>query len=200
MPSPTLDAALAQTYDAKTLAEKVQNKVALQEELGWPAEPKRAMICLPAGMSDVLGGTLLKEVLPGLLTLPVELVILGKGGAAYGSYFTELAKEHPHRIAIIPNKPEWIAKMLAASDMALFLADPDAQSEVETCLSYGTLPVSLPGKSVKDYNPNQETGNAFVFEKATQWHCFGALVRALETHRFPFDWRTIQRHAMEESQ
>lgn len=199
MTSPSVSAVIAHKYDAKTLAEKVENKVALQEELGWSPEPKRAMICLPAGMTDALGGALLKDVLPGLLTLPIEIVILGKGSAAFGTLFTELAKAHPHRVAIVPNKEDWVAKMLAASDMALFLQSPESQPELQMCMEYAVIPVALESKGLKNYDPNQETGTAFTFEKATPWHCFGAFVRALETFRFPFDWRTIQRHCMEEA-
>ena len=37
----------------------------------------------------------------------------------------------------------------------------------------------------------------FMFEKITVWHAFAAVVRALETYRFPFDWKTIQKHCMQ---
>jgi glycogen synthase len=48
-----------------------------------------------------------------------------------------------------------------------------------------------------NYNPVQESGNSFVFEKPTVWQCFASVARALETFKFPYDWRTIQRHAIE---
>ena len=100
--SPTKDSAITQRYSVKTLERKAVNKTALQEKLGWPAEPKRPMLCLPAGMSDALGGKLLTEILPGLLTLPVEILILGKGTNDYGALFTKLAKEEGHRVHIVP--------------------------------------------------------------------------------------------------
>jgi starch synthase len=198
--SPTADASIARKYGAKSLEYKVQNKVALQEELGWPAEAKRPVICLPLGMTDQLGGAVLMELIPGLLSLPVEILIRGKGSSTYGALFTKLAKEYGHRIAIIPDEDEALRKMFAASDMALFLADPSGSPELEYCLSYGTVPVSMESKRLESYNPNQEKGDAFLFEKQTVWHAFGAIVRALETFRFPFDWRTIQRNAMEKTE
>jgi starch synthase len=195
--SPTLDESIARKYGPKSLEYKVQNKVALQEELGWTPEPKRPILCLPCGMSDALGGKLLKEVLPGLLTLPVEILILGKGSASYGTLFTELTKEQGHRVAIIQNDEGEIRKMLAASDMALFLTDPTKQPELLHCMRYGVVPISASGTVLENYDQNQESGNAFVFDKPTAWHVFAAAVRAMETWRFPFDWRTIQRHCME---
>lgn len=197
--SPTLDSVIARKYGAKSLEYKVQNKTSLQEELGWLAEPKRPVLCLPSGMTDQLGGKILMELIPGLLTLPVEILIRGKGTSTYGALFTQLSKEYGHRIAIIQDEDASLRKMYAASDMALFLADPSDQAELEHCLSYGTVPVSLASKSLVNYDPNQEQGDSFLFEKPTVWHAFGGLVRALETYRFPFDWRTIQRHGMEKS-
>jgi starch synthase len=194
--SPATDTSIARKYGAHSLEDKTQNKIAFQEELGWAAEPKRPIICLPAGMTDALGGALLKELLPGLLSLPVEILIVGKGSAAYGALFTQLAKEQGHRVAIIPDEEDMIRKMYAASDAALFLADPSKQQELRNALSYGAIPVSLPCSVLENYDQNQESGNAFIYEKADVWSAFAAVVRSLETYRFPFDWRTIQKHCM----
>lgn len=195
--SPALDTAIAQKYAINSLEQKVQNKVALQAELGWLEEPKRPMICIPTGVSERLGGDLLKEVMPGLLSLPIEIVVLGKGSAEFGSYLTDLAKQHSHRLAIVPNDETAIRKMFAASDMALFLVNPDGLPEIDTCLRYGVVPVAMKGSKLSNYDQNQESGEAFIFEKENVWGCFAAVVRALETYRFPFDWRTIQKHCME---
>ena len=195
--SPAYDPKIARRYSARTIEHKVENKTTLQKELGWPMEPKAPIVCLPAGMSDALGGTLLKEFLPGLLSLPVELLVLGKGSADYGELFTELAQERGHRIAIIPHDEDSMRKLLAAADIALFLTDPSGMPELTTCLQYGVVPVAPTGSGLSDYNPVQETGNAFLAADVTPWLLFAALVRALETFKFPFDWRTIERHGME---
>lgn len=176
---------------------KKQSKVALQESFGWAPEPKRPMLCLPAGMSEKLGGAVFQELLPGLLTLPVELLVVGRGSAAYGTLFTKLSKEQRHRVHIVPDKDEFLRTMYAASDMALFLSNPKDTKELAFCLSAGIVPVSLPCSILEDYDPVQESGNAFVFKTPNAWACFAALVRAIETYKLPFDWRTIQRHGME---
>jgi glycogen synthase len=147
-------------------------------------------------VSDKLGGSLLKDLLPGLLELPVEILILGKGPASYGSMLTELSKEQAHRVAIIPNDDKSIDAMYAAADIALFLSDASQMPELAHALRFGTVPVAPTTKVIGDYNPNQESGEGFLYAKATVWHCFAAIVRALETYKFPFDWRTIQKHGM----
>jgi len=148
-------------------------------------------------MTDQLGGELLQELIPGLLSLPIQIIILGKGSSSFGTLFTELAKAHPHRIAILPNKPEMIDALLAAADMALFLADAKDTTEIRSCMQSGVVPIAPSDRSLKNYNPNQESGTAFTFEETTVWHAYAALVRALETFKFPFDWKTIQKQCVE---
>lgn len=200
--SPDQDTHITAKYTQKTLDQKVRNKSALQKELGWPVEPKRAMVCLPMGMSEALGGKALQTMLPGLLTQSMELLILGKGSKEYGSLFTQLQKEHGHRVAILPVSEVSVHTILAASDIALFLADVTDSAEVQTCLAYGVVPVAPETKSLENYDPVQERGTGFLYTQGSSsqdcaWSAFAALARALETFKFPFDWRTIQRQCME---
>lgn len=190
----------SRTNAAAILDTKAARKEEMQKQMGWKVEPKRPVICLPSGMTDQLGGALLVELIPGLLSLPVEILIRGKGSSTYGALFTKLASEYGHRIAIIPDTPSSVREMLEASDMALFLADPSDQSELSQCLAAGTIPVAPQTKSLKTYNPNQEEGNSFLFERPSVWHAFAGMVRALETFRFPYDWKTIQKQAIGEEE
>ncbi len=196
--SPAYDNKIARKYSVKTLEHKVENKLALQKELGWPPEKRIPILCIPAEITNERGGALLKEVLPGILTLGLELIILGRGGEEYGAIFSKLTQEKGHRIAIIKDTEEDRRKMYAAADMALFLADATGTPELANVLRYGTVPIAPATRSLENYNPVQESGNSFLYEEPTKWHCFAAVVRALETHVFPFDWRTIQRHCMED--
>jgi glycogen synthase len=147
-------------------------------------------------MTDALGGSLFKDLLPGLLSLPIEILVIGKGSQEYGSLFTELTNKHGHRMYIVPDTKGDRAKMYAASDMALFLTDPSNTPEVADCLANGAIPIAPNCKALSNYNPVQESGNSFIFDETDVWHAFAAIVRAVETHRFPFDWRTIQKHCM----
>lgn len=197
MPKVALTAENASYLDVKMLSEKPKVKAALQKELGWPAEPRRPMICIPTGMTKGLGGKLFEQLLPGLLSVQVEVLILGKGSSSYGSFITGLAQEQNHRIAIIPNEPEQIERMYKGADMALFLTDAATLPELAECLTHAVIPVAPATKALENYNPVQETGNAFLYETEDVWQCFAAIVRAMETHVFPFDWKTIQKHCLE---
>ncbi|HCI04019.1 MAG: hypothetical protein QF755_03835 [Candidatus Peribacteraceae bacterium] len=195
--SPSTDQSIAQKYSAETLEKKIKNKTALQKELGWPAESKRMMLCLPVGMTKALGGELLEELIQGLETLPIELLIRGKGTKEYGELFTKLAQDKNHRFAIVPDKEDAVNAMFAAADASLFLSDPSDLPELELSLKYGAIPIAPECEKLEAYDPIQESGVAFTYENPDVWSVFAAIVRALETHRFPFDWRTVQRYCME---
>ncbi len=58
----------------------------------------------------------------------------------------------------------------------------------------GVVPITQNlGSSIIDYNPNTESGNAFVYKNANEWEVYAAVVRALETYKFPYDWKFIVR-------
>ncbi len=195
--TPAYDNKIARKYSARTAEHKGENKTALQEELRWIAEPKQPVICFPAGITDALGGELMEQTIAGILELPVGIVIRGRGSKKYGEFFTTLTKNASHRIAIIPDDEEHLRSMLAGSDIAIFFSSDTEEEDIANVLRYGVIPVSMPSPLLENYNPVQETGNAFIYEASNPWLCFASLVRALETFKFPYDWRTIQRHAME---
>jgi glycogen synthase len=129
--------------------------------------------------------------------MSVEVLVLGRGSENFGTLFTKLAKEQSHRIHIVSESDAAMRKMYAASDMALFFSDPSGLPELRHALNYGVVPVAPACECLEDYDPVQEHGTAFIAESATPWMWFAALVRALETYKFPFDWKTIQRQCME---
>jgi starch synthase len=196
--TPSYDNKIARKYSSKTLEEKAKNKAALETEIGWVEEPKRAIVCLPTGMSESLGGALFEALLPGILELGVGLVVRGRGSDSFGALFTSLEKKYDHAVKILADEETSMRKMLAGADIALFCAKgKECEAELGAALRYGVIPVAPAQTMLANYNPVQESGNSFTFEEATPWQCFAALVRALETFKFPYDWRTIQRSAME---
>ncbi|MEK7545311.1 MAG: hypothetical protein AAB551_04240 [Patescibacteria group bacterium] len=78
--------------------------------------------------------------------------------------------------------------LFSGCDMVVCFSD----QAVKKSLASHIVPVAFSEcRGVTNYHPNRETGNAFTFEKKDQWHVFAALIRAMETYRFPFDWKCI---------
>lgn len=79
--------------------------------------------------------------------------------------------------------------VIEAADIAMCFSFND----VEEMLLNGTIPVSYLRNELADYNPNHETGNSFLFAELNYFCAFAALVRAVETFKFPYDWSGIVR-------
>ncbi len=61
----------------------------------------------------------------------------------------------------------------------------------------GCVPISqLDGDQTADYNPLREKGNGFYFKSPTKWEVFAAIVRAMETYQFPYDWENLIREIL----
>lgn len=78
-----------------------------------------------------------------------------------------------------------------ATIMVLLKHDPEM---LKKAWANGVVPVTKAfTDAIKDYNPNTESGNSFVFENTNEWEVYAAIVRALETYKFPYDWKFIVR-------
>lgn len=82
--------------------------------------------------------------------------------------------------------------LLEAADIALVFSFTD----VEELLANGIIPISQERPEVEDYDPNHETGNAFIYKNTSPWSVFAAVVRAVETFKFPYDWKHIIRQGL----
>lgn len=61
----------------------------------------------------------------------------------------------------------------------------------------GCVPVAQSnGNGTINYNPLQEKGNGFYFKSPAKWEVFAAVVRALETYQFPYDWDNLVREIL----
>lgn len=61
----------------------------------------------------------------------------------------------------------------------------------------GIVPIVEEGnEAISNYNPNNETGNAFTYTSKNIWEIFAATIRAVETYKFPYDWKYIMRQGL----
>ncbi|MEK9132458.1 MAG: hypothetical protein AAB606_01995 [Patescibacteria group bacterium] len=81
---------------------------------------------------------------------------------------------------------------LTAADIAVV-----PTSDIKGVWSHGCVPIAqLDGENTLNYNPLQEKGNGFYFKNQTKWEMFAAVVRALETYQFPYDWENLLREIL----
>jgi len=199
---PRTDASIAARYDINTLEKKVENKLALQKEVGLPQDPAIPVIGLISRLYDQKGLDLIANIMWGLTRLNLQLVVLGAGDARYEEMFRANARDNPQKVAAtIGFKPVLAQHIYAGSDMFLM------PSRFEPCglgqlisLRYGTIPIVRAtgglADTIADWDPVKQTGNGFVFSAYDHWDLYAQVVRALETFRQPALWRRLQANAM----
>jgi len=199
---PRTDASIVARYDIDTVEKKVENKLALQNEVGLPQDPAIPLIGLISRLYDQKGLDLIANIMWGLTRLNLQLVVLGAGDARYEEMFRANARDNPQKVAAtIGFKPVLAQHIYAGSDMFLM------PSRFEPCglgqlisLRYGTIPIVRAtgglADTIADWEPVKQTGNGFVFSAYDHWDLYAQVVRALETFRQPALWRRLQANAM----
>ncbi len=200
--NPSTDASIVAPYDIGGIEKKVENKLALQKEVGLPQDPAIPVIGLISRLYDQKGLDLIANIMWGLMRLNLQLVVLGAGDARYEELFRANARENPQKVsATIGFKPVLAQHIYAGSDMFLM------PSRFEPCglgqlisLRYGTIPIVRAtgglADTIDDWDPVRQTGNGFVFTAYDHWDLFAQVVRALETFRQPSLWCRLQANAM----
>ena len=200
--NPSADSSLAARYDIGSIDQKVENKLALQQEVGLAQDPAIPVIGLISRLYDQKGLDLIANIMWGLMRLNLQLVVLGAGDARYEEMFRAAARANPQKVsASIGFKPVLAQHIYAGSDMFLM------PSRFEPCglgqlisLRYGTIPIVRAtgglADTIADWDPVRQSGNGFVFSAYDHWDLYAQVVRALETFRQPQLWYRLQANAM----
>ncbi len=202
--NPASDAALTQTYDAKTLKRKAANKAALQAAVGLESIPDRMLVGMVSRLTVQKGFDLALEPLAALLADDaLQLVLLGSGAGALEAAFAELAHRFPGRCAVQIGYDELQAhRIFGGADATL------VPSRFEPCgltqmygLRYGTLPIVRKtgglADTVTDYTgKNRDSATGFVFGTASPVALRRTLGRALKAYSEPALWRRLAQNGM----
>ena len=200
--NPETDTSLAARYDIESIDKKVEDKLALQKEVGLPQDPSVPVIGLISRLYDQKGLDLIANIMWGLMRLNLQLVVLGAGDGRYEEMFRNNARDNPLKVsATIGFKPVLAQHIYAGADMFLM------PSRFEPCglgqlisVRYGTIPIVRAtgglADTIQDWDPVAQKGNGFVFTAYDHWDLYAQVVRALETYRQPALWRRLEANAM----
>ena len=122
-----------------------------------------------------------ERFLEGACSLNIEVVVVAD---------TDLDSFSYANVHYVPYSETNRKDLMQASDIMVALPSND----LEEMLMNGVIPISHEHPLIDDYDPNSEMGNGFVYGEADEvdhWKMFAALVRALETYKFPYDWKNI---------
>ena len=200
LPGAAYDNKIYTKYSKNTIEKKIKNKADFCEEMEIICDQRQLLMGVVTELTDANGAQLFADVLPGIASLGICLAIRGVGSEKFQSLIVDFARRFPGKIAVVPDTNEWLRKILASCDVSFFFSGgEDNELLALGSLNYACLPIAPDSMKhiVEDYNPNQETGTGFVYRKDNMWLGFGAIVRAQENFRFPYDWKTIQKSAID---
>jgi starch synthase len=200
---PATDSHLWARYSADDLAGKAKNKEMLQRELELDVAPRVPLIAIISRLVEQKGFDLIMPALDRMMSLGIQLVLLGTGAPGYEASFRQAADCYRGRLAALLTFSEpWAHCIEAAADLFLM------PSRFEPCglnqqysLHYGTVPVvrATGGlrDTVADYDPKSESGNGFSFETYSLVEMIRVLTRAVELYRGdPVAWHGLQVRGM----
>jgi starch synthase len=195
--NPATDPSIAQTYSWRTPERKVENKIALQKELGLTVDPDIPLIGIASRFTSAKGFDLIVDVLDYLLGINCQLAIVGEGDENYHNILHEHHKRHPRKFAAyLKFDREMASKIYAGSDLYLMPSkhEPCGISQLISS-RYGSVPIvrATGGliDTITDYKPETGEGNGFVFDTFDPIDMFHAIVRALEDYRHKKSWSKL---------
>lgn len=201
--NPRTDPRLHRNYDQYNVANKKENKFALQRELALPVRDV-PVLGLISRLVDQKGLDLIAGIVDEIMEQDIQLVVLGSGESYYEKMFETLKARYPEKIGLYIGFNSILAQRIyAGADMFLM------PSRFEPCglgqlisLRYGTIPiVRFTGglaDTVSDYNHVTGSGNGFGFYDYSNETLLNTLNRALQLYREqPDDWQRLVANAME---
>ena len=203
--NPETDPNISASYDISTLNKKQLNKTALQNKYALPVD-NIPVFALISRLVEQKGIDLLLECLPEMLTLPLSIVLLGKGDKHFEQQLSHFAETYPDKMVVNIGYDEASAHLLeAGADIFLMPSrfEPCGLNQLYS-QRYGTIPIVRKtgglADTVIDAIPETlsiNTATGFVFNQATSGSLMEAIKRTLIVYSQPEIWQQLQISGMQ---
>ena len=185
---PAADDTLPAKFSTADMSGKTVCKIYLQERFGLSREEKWPLLCSVARLVEQKGIELIKQVLPGLMDIGVQLIVFGQGDQEYVDYFRWAAQNWPGQVGFSDDYTEEMAKkVFAGSDMYLMPSrfEPCGLSQM-MAMRYGTVPIVHETGGLKDsvrlYSDFDGQGEGFGFQEYSAKYLYLAVVEAVKLY------------------
>ncbi|SHK44843.1 glycogen synthase GlgA [Tepidibacter formicigenes] len=201
--NPEDDKHIFKNYNINTIDKKLENKLKLQEYLNIPQKKDVPLIGMVTRLEDMKGLDLVIHILDELLSIDVQMVILGTGSSYYESILKDFENKCPNKLSVnILFDNSFAHKIYAGCDMFLMpsLFEPCGLSQL-IALRYGTLPIVRETGGLRDtvnsYNEFTKQGNGFSFTNYNAHDMLYTIKRALRYYGDKKIWHKIIKNAMD---
>jgi len=183
--NPETDPALAVNYGlGNVLDRKMEDKQALQKELGLEEDPSKFVIGLISRLTNQKGLDLVNAIIPQVLDGNTQVVVLGTGDKQYEDAFRYYEDTNRSTFAACIQYDEARAHRIYAGADALLVPsrfEPCGLTQLNA-MRYGTIPIVRETGGLKDtvepYNTFTGDGNGFTFDRYEPGLLLDAINRA----------------------
>lgn len=201
--NPQDDKFIFKNFNINSISNKVENKLALQRELGLPQKKDTPMIGIISRLTHQKGCDLIVNMIDRLLQRDIQVVILGTGDYWYEETFKNLQYRYPDKVSANIKFDNTLAhKIYAATDMFLMpsLFEPCGLGQL-IALRYGSIPIVRETGGLRDtvypYNKYNGVGNGFGFKNFNSSELMQIIEYALTIYSDKNAWNNIIRQAMD---
>ncbi len=200
---PRKDDRLIANFSAKDMQGKRVCKTHIQELFGLRIDPTNPVLASVARLNEQKGIELIKQVLPGIMDLGVQLIVFGQGEQEYVDFFNEAKKRWPGQFGFSCDYTEQVAaQIFAGADMYLMPSrfEPCGLSQM-MAMRYGTVPIVHATGGLKDsirgYREFDGIGDGFTFSNYDGRSLYQAILFALKVYFGDEDtFKTIVKRCM----
>lgn len=185
---PSTDSNIAVKYDLSTIHNKVENKLALQRELGLHENSHLPLLGYVSRLTYQKSPDLVGESAFEIISTGAQLILLGTGDDYYRQIFQKLANDFPNSIkARLAFDDSLARRIYAGSDIFLMPSryEPSGLGQLIS-MRYGTVPVVRRtgglADTVKEYNLATGEGTGFLFDDISSYSLISAVKRAISIY------------------
>ena len=195
---------LAANFTVRSLSKgKATCKQALQQAVGLQESPETPIIACVSRLVGHKGFSLVTDSLQDIMSMDVQMVVLGTGDWQYEEAFRHAQSQYPGRFSAQLTYSAPLSNMIyAGADLFLMpsISEPCGLSQM-IAMRFGTIPVVRETGGLKDtvtpYNKYEGTGRGFTFSNINAGDMAWVLREAVALyHENKKAWRGLQKESM----
>jgi starch synthase len=202
--SPEKDKFIPCRYSREDLSGKKKNKRTLLEKCNLATNRENVpLIGIISRLADQKGFDILTQISDQLLSLDLQMIILGTGEEKYHQLFQKMAKKYPEKISVNLRFDDPLAHLIeAGADMFLMPSryEPCGLNQLYS-LKYGTAPIVREtgglADTIQDYDPDTGEGTGFVFKNYDSDELLDAIKKALRVYQDKEAWTKLMKNGMQ---